>query len=117
MPRTTLRLEEDALKVAKMHASRHRVSLGEAVSELVRQAADRLLVTETRNGLHVVRLSRRSPKVASALVEKLSDDLRMTSSRDSYLTLSGQRHLLLICSQTLTRERQALLICTSDAQM
>jgi hypothetical protein len=75
MPRTTLTLENDALRVAKLYATRHRVSLGEAVSELVRQAADRPLATESRNGLHVVRLSRRSPKVTAALVEKLSDDL------------------------------------------
>ena len=75
MPRTTLKLEDDALKVAKAHAFRHRISLGKAVSDLVRQAADRPLATETRNGLQVVRLSRRSPKVTSALVEKLSDDL------------------------------------------
>jgi hypothetical protein len=75
MPRTTLKLADDALKVAKVHASRHGISLGEAVSELVRQAADRPLATESRNGLQVVRLSRRSPKVTAALVEKLSDDL------------------------------------------
>jgi hypothetical protein len=75
MPRTTLKLEDDALKIAKMHASRRRMSLGEAVSELVRQAADRPLETESRNGLQVLRLSRRSPKVSTALVEKLSDDL------------------------------------------
>jgi hypothetical protein len=75
MPRTTLMLEDDALKVAKVHAVRHRITLGEAVSELVRQGADRPLVTESRNGFQVVRLSRRSPKVTTALVEELSDDL------------------------------------------
>ena len=75
MPRTTLKLEDDAFKVAKMHASRHHLSLGEAVSELVRKAADRPLITESRNGLQVVRLGRRSPKVTTALVDKLSDDL------------------------------------------
>jgi hypothetical protein len=75
MPRTTLKLADDALRAAKVHASRHRISLGEAVSELVRQATDRPLVTESRNGLNVVQLSRRSPKVTTALVDKLSDDL------------------------------------------
>jgi len=75
MPRTTLKLEDDALRVAKVHASRHHITLGEAVSDLVRQAADRPLVTESRNGLKVVRLNRRSPKVTTALVDKLSDDL------------------------------------------
>jgi len=75
MPRTTLQIEDDALKAAKMHAARHRMTLGQAVSELVRQAADRPLITDTRNGLQVVRLSRRSPKVTAALIDKLRDDL------------------------------------------
>jgi hypothetical protein len=75
MPRTTLKIEDDALKVAKVHASRHRMTLGEAVSELVRQAADRPLVTDSRNGFQLVHLSRRSPKVTAVLVDKLSDDL------------------------------------------
>jgi uncharacterized protein YbbK (DUF523 family) len=75
MPRTTLKLEDDAMKIAKMHAARHRTSLGKAVSELVRQAAERPLPTETRSGLQVVRLSRRSPKVTSALVDRLREEL------------------------------------------
>jgi hypothetical protein len=76
MPRTTLNLEDDALRAAKVYASRHRISLGEAVSELLRQVAERPLLTELRNGFTVVRLSRRSPKITTALVDKLSDDLR-----------------------------------------
>ena len=39
--RTTLNLEADALLVAKRYASREKLSLGEAVSRLVRQAARR----------------------------------------------------------------------------
>lgn len=75
MPRTTLHIEDDALEVVKMHASRHHLTLGEAVSELVRQAADRPLVTEARNGFQLVHLSHRSPRVTTALVDKLRDDL------------------------------------------
>ncbi len=75
MPRTTLKLEEDAMRVAKAHAARHRVTLGQAVSELVRQAAERHLVTEERNGLRVVRLNRRSPRVTTAVVDRLREDL------------------------------------------
>ena len=75
MPRTTLQLEDDAMKVAKAHAERHRVTLGEAVSELVRQGAERPLITEDRGGLRVVRLNRRSPKVTTATVDRLRDDL------------------------------------------
>jgi len=75
MPRTTLTIEDDAMKVAKMHAVRHRMTLGQAVSELVRLAAERSLVTEDRNGLHVVRLNRRSPTVTAALVDRLREEL------------------------------------------
>jgi hypothetical protein len=75
MPRTTLQLEDDAMKFAKAHAERHRLTLGQAVSELVRQAADRPLVTEDRSGLRVLRLNRRSPKVTSERVERLREEL------------------------------------------
>ena len=63
------------MKVAKAHAARHRVTLGQAVSELVRRAAERQLVTEDRNGLRVVRLSRRSPRVATAVIDRLREEL------------------------------------------
>ena len=63
------------MKMAKMHASRHGLTLGQAVSELVRQAAERPLATETRSGLQVVRLSRRSPKVTRELVDRLREEL------------------------------------------
>ena len=75
MPRTTLRIEDDAMRVAKAHAARHRLTLGRAVSELVRMAAERPLVTDDRNGLRVMRLNRRSPKVTAARVDQLRDDL------------------------------------------
>ena len=75
MPRTTLTLEEDALKVAKAHATRHRLTLGEAVSELVRRATERPIVTEDKSGLRVLQLARRSPKVTTELVERLREDL------------------------------------------
>ena len=70
-----MQLEDDAMKVAKSHAARHRLTLGQAVSELVRQAADRPLVTEDRSGLRVLRLNRRSPKVTTELVNRLREDL------------------------------------------
>jgi hypothetical protein len=62
------------MNVAKAHAARHRLTLGQAVSELVRLAAERPLATEDRGGLRVVRLNRRSPKVTTALVDRLRDE-------------------------------------------
>ena len=75
MPRTTLLLEDDAMKVAKAHAARHHLSLGEAVSELIRKAMEHPVVTEDRNGLRVLRLARRSPKISTSLVDHLRDDM------------------------------------------
>lgn len=75
MPRTTLQLEEDAMKVAKAHAERHRLTLGQAVSDLLRKAAERPLVTEERSGLRVLRLNRRTPKITAARVDELREDL------------------------------------------
>ncbi len=59
------------MKAAKAHAARHRLTLGQAVSELVRQGAKRPLITQERSGLRVVRLGKRSPKVTTALVDRL----------------------------------------------
>ena len=75
MSRTTIQIEDDAMTVAEAHAARHGLTLGQAVSDLVRQAAERPLVTEDRNGLHVLRLSRRSPKVTSAMVDRLREEM------------------------------------------
>ena len=63
------------MKIASAHAQRHRLTLGRAVSELVRKAAERPLVTEDRSGLRILRLNRRSPKVTSALIDDLREDL------------------------------------------
>jgi uncharacterized protein YbbK (DUF523 family) len=75
VPRTTLQLEDDAMRVAKAHAERHKLTLGQAVSELVRKAAERPLVTDERNGLRVVRLNRRSPKVTSRRIDQLREEV------------------------------------------
>jgi hypothetical protein len=75
MARTTLHLEDDAMEVAKAHAERHRLTLGQAVSELVRRAVERPLLTEERNGLRIIRLNRRSPKVTAARIDRLRDDV------------------------------------------
>jgi hypothetical protein len=75
VPRTTLQLEDDAIEVAKAHAARHRITLGQAVSDLVRQGAERPMLTVERNGFRVLRLDPRSPKVTAAQVDELLDEL------------------------------------------
>ncbi len=63
------------MAVARAHAERHQLTLGEAVSELVRRAAEHPVVTDEKSGLHIVRLNRRSPTVTAAQVDRLRDDL------------------------------------------
>jgi len=63
------------MKVAKAHAERHRLTLGQAVSDLLRKAAEQPLLTEERSGLRVLRLNRRSPKITVARVDELREDL------------------------------------------
>jgi diphthamide biosynthesis methyltransferase len=75
MPRTTLLLEADAMRAARAHAERHRLTLGQAVSDLVRKAVERPLLTDERSGLRVVRLNSRSPKVRADQVDQLRDEL------------------------------------------
>jgi hypothetical protein len=74
MPRTTLALEDDVIQAAKAHAKRHRLTLGQAVSDLIRLGVERPLATAERNGLRVLRLGRRSPKVTAAAVNALRDE-------------------------------------------
>jgi diphthamide biosynthesis methyltransferase len=73
MPRTTLTLEADALKIAREYAKLRRQTLGQAVSELVLRASKRELVTEQVGSLHVVRLGSESPKVTAAKVKELEE--------------------------------------------
>jgi hypothetical protein len=75
VPRTTLQLEDEAIALARAHAVRHRITLGEAVSTLVKQGATRPVVTIERNGLRVVRLDQPSPTVTAATVDRLLDEL------------------------------------------
>jgi hypothetical protein len=73
--RTTLTLSNDALELARKLARRKRLSLGEAVSELVRRGAQLPVPTMERQGLTVVRLPKGSTRVTAAAVEELLEDV------------------------------------------
>jgi hypothetical protein len=75
MPRTTLTLEADALKIAREYAKGRSQTLGQAVSELVLRAANRELVTDEVQGFQVVRLHADSPKVTSKKVKELEESV------------------------------------------
>ncbi len=69
--RTTLTLADDALQVARKLARRKRMTLGQAVSELVRRGAQMPVPTFERSGLAVARLPAGTPRVTAAAVGEL----------------------------------------------
>jgi hypothetical protein len=73
--RTTLTLADDALDLARRLARRKRVSLGAAVSELVRSGAQRPVPTMERQGLTLVRLPAGSARVTAGAVDELLEEL------------------------------------------
>ena len=74
MPRMTVRIDDDVVKLARAHAARNQLTVSEALNYLARRGACRPLVTEERNGLQVVKLDGSSPRVTTALVERLRDE-------------------------------------------
>lgn len=73
--RTTLAIDDDALEAARHLARRRRLSLGKAVSELVRRGSRQPLATAERSGLIVAKLPAGTPTVSAAQVEALLDEL------------------------------------------
>jgi hypothetical protein len=73
--RTTLAITDDALELARKLARQKQVSLGEAVSELVRRGARLPVPTTERQGLTVVRLPKGSSRVTAAAIEDLLEEI------------------------------------------
>jgi hypothetical protein len=73
--RTTLSLDDDVFREAKVYAESREIALGKAVSELVRRGLQAPLQTRVVNGFHVVELPHGSPAVSSEDVRKLQEEL------------------------------------------
>lgn len=73
--RTTLSLDDDVFREAKVYAEGRDIALGKAVSELVRRGLQAPLQTRVVNGFHVVELPPNSPPVSSEDVRKLQEEL------------------------------------------
>ena len=71
--RTTLSLDDDILESVKTFAESRDLSLGKAVSELVRRGLRAPMRTKIVNGFHVVDLPEDSPIVTDEHVRKLLD--------------------------------------------
>jgi hypothetical protein len=73
--RTTLSLDDDLIPQVKTYAESRDLSVGKAVSELVRRGLNAPLQTRVVNGFHVVELPAGSPPVTTAHVRKLEEEL------------------------------------------
>ena len=73
--RTTLALDDDILLQVKAYADGRDISLGKAVSELVRKGLSAPLETRVVNGFHVVLLPAGSPAVSPEHVRGLEEEI------------------------------------------
>ena len=72
--RTTLSLQDDALKIIRAHAKQRRLSLGTAASELVRRGARYQLGTRKVNGIAVFDTPDDFPPITIERVKQLLDE-------------------------------------------
>ena len=72
--RTTLAIDADAMETARVFAKGRNVSLGSAVSELIRRGSSRRLTTRLVDGLHLPELPENSPVVTLARMLELEDE-------------------------------------------
>jgi hypothetical protein len=73
--RTTLSLDDDLLPRVRTYAESRDISVGKAVSELVRRGLHAPLQTRVINGFHVVDLPAGSPLITREHVRKLEEVL------------------------------------------
>jgi hypothetical protein len=73
--RTTISLDDDIVESIKTFAESRDLSLGKAVSELVRRGLHAPMRTIVVNGFHVVDLPPDSPVVTDEHVRKLLDEM------------------------------------------
>ncbi|MFZ4779219.1 MAG: CopG family transcriptional regulator [Terrimicrobiaceae bacterium] len=75
MMRTTLDIENDVLEVAKSLARHQRLSLGKAVSDLIRKSLKSPVHNEVvRNGLRIITRRPDAESVTLDIVNKLRDE-------------------------------------------
>lgn len=72
--RTTVDLDEDVLLVAKELARQRGTTMGKVISELVREALTRDVVSETRNGIPLFPIQPGAGVVTLELVNQLRDE-------------------------------------------
>lgn len=72
--RTTLALDDDAMKTIQAYARAHRLSLGKAASELIRRGLNYQLATRKLNGVPVFEAPDDFPLVTSERVREILNE-------------------------------------------
>ena len=72
--RTTLALEDDAIKAVRAHARTNKLSMGRAASELIRRGVCYQLGTRKLNGLPVFDAPDDFPAISTERVRELLDE-------------------------------------------
>jgi hypothetical protein len=72
--RTTLALDDDVLELAARQAKARGLSLGKAVSELMRRGLNAPTPAQERDGVVVFKLPQDSPPVSSEAVRRLQTE-------------------------------------------
>ena len=72
--RTTLALEDDAIKAVRAHARTNKLSMGRAASELIRRGVCYQLGTRKLNGLPVFDVPDDFPAISTERVRELLDE-------------------------------------------
>jgi len=73
--RTTISLDDDVVQEIKTYAKSRDVSIGKAVSDLVRRGLRAPLRTRIVNGFHVADLPPSSERMTAEDVKKLEDEI------------------------------------------
>jgi len=73
--RTTLSLDDDLLLQVKTYAESRDITVGKAVSELVRRGLRAPIQTRVVNGFHVIELPPGSPPVTIEHIRKVEEEL------------------------------------------
>jgi hypothetical protein len=73
--RTTLSLDDDLIPKVKTYAESRDITVGKAVSELVRRGLHAPIQTRVVNGFHVIELPAGSPPVTIEHVRQLEGEL------------------------------------------
>lgn len=72
--RTTMNLDDDILAFARHYSESRSLSLGKAISDLVRRGIEAPPRTKVVNGIHVFDVPPDSPKVTTEHVLRLEDN-------------------------------------------